>query len=125
MDILQQFEGTVNGTLEPFGRTIINGYIQSLHSFRLFLYYLIQKYILFKDFDFFARTQTDTLCNHIENYISQQGCTLTYLNLKIQTWFPYNIQIYLNGREYLSSSPHIAIIWGAFSYAWIFYTLLL
>lgn len=22
--------------------------------------------------------------------------------LKIQTWFPYNVQIYLNGREYLS-----------------------
>ena len=22
--------------------------------------------------------------------------------LKIQTWFPYNVQIYINGREYLS-----------------------
>lgn len=178
MDILKQFGEKINGTLETFDRVIINGYIQPLHSFRLFLYYLIQKNVLLKDFDSFARTQTNTLCNHIENYISQQGSTLTYLNsgqidkgesarqvyesspdrvglicafsvvepcktmtvkpnrdtkklevvsrttkckhyyfyyndeefgwmfLKIQTWFPYNVQIYLNGREYLSRLLH-------------------
>ena len=174
MDILKQFAGKINGTLETFDRVIINGYIQPLHSFRLFLYYLIQKNVLLKDFDSFARLQTDTLCDHIENYIRGQGCTLTYLNsgqadkggiarqvyqqspdrtglicafsvvepcramtvkpnrdtkrlevasrqtkckhyyfyyndeefgwmfLKLQTWFPYNIQAYLNGHEYLS-----------------------
>ena len=174
MNILKQFEGKINGTLETFDRVIINGYIQCLHSFRLFLYYLIQKNVLLKDFDTFARGQTDSLCSHIEAYIKEQGCTLTYLTsgqddkgalarksfeqtpdrtglicafsvvepcktmtvkpnraskklevtsrttkckhyyfyyndeefgwmfLKIQTWFPYNIQIYLNGREYLS-----------------------
>lgn len=174
MDILKQFEGKINGTLETFDRIIINGYLQQLHSFRLFLYYLIQKKILLKDFNSFATQQTDILCNHIETYIQEQGCTLTYLNsgqtdkgefarqcygqvpgrtglicafsvvepcktmtvkpnratkklevtsrstrckhyyfyyndeefgwmfLKIQTWFPYNVQIYLNGREYLS-----------------------
>ena len=80
MDILRQFDGKINGTLETFDRIIINGYIQPLHSFRLFLNYLIQKNILLKDFDSFARTQTDALRGHIENYISQQGCTLTYLN---------------------------------------------
>ena len=80
MDILNQFDGKINGTLDTFDRIIINGYIQPLHSFRLFLYYLIQKNILLKDFDSFARTQTDTLCCHIENYIRQQGCTLAYLN---------------------------------------------
>ena len=174
MDILKQFDGKINGVLETFDRVIINGYIQPLHSFRLFLYYLIQKNVLLKDFDSFARVQTDSLCTYIENYINDQGCVLTYLNpgqtdkgelakqslkqfpdktglicafsvvepcktmtvkpnrsskklevtsrttkckhyyfyyndeefgwlfLKIQTWFPYNIQIYLNGREYLS-----------------------
>ena len=45
MDILKQFGGKINGTLETFDRIIINGYIQPLHSFRLFLYYLIQKNI--------------------------------------------------------------------------------
>ena len=25
-----------------------------------------------------------------------------WMFLKIQTWFPYNVQIYINGREYLS-----------------------
>lgn len=174
MDILKQFKEKINGTLETFDRIIINGYLQPLHSFRLFLYYLIQKGVLLKDFDSFATQQTDTLCNHIETYIREQGCGLTYLSsgktdkgelarqcqeqspdrtglicafsvvelcktmtvkpnratkklevtsrntkcrhyyfyyndeefgwmfLKIQTWFPYNVQIYLNGREYLS-----------------------
>ena len=174
MDILKQFEGKINGTLETFDRVIINGYIKPLHSSRLFLFYLIQKNVLLKDFDSFARAQADSLCSHIESYIDGQGCPLTYLAsgqedkgelarksfektpdrtglvcafsvvepcktmtvkpnrsskklevtsrttkckhyyfyyngeefgwmfLKIQTWFPYNIQVYLNGREYLS-----------------------
>ena len=76
MDILKQFEGKINGTLETFDRIIINGYLQRLHSFRLFLYYLIQKEVLLKDFNSFAVQQTDILCNHIETYIRGQGCTL-------------------------------------------------
>lgn len=79
MDILNQFEGKISGTLETFDRVIINGYIQCLHSFRLFLYYLIQKNVLLKDFDAFAKSQTDSLCSHIESYINEQGCPLTYL----------------------------------------------
>lgn len=174
MDILKQFNGKINGVLETFDRVIINGYIQPFHNFRLFLYYLIQKNVLLKDFDSFARQQTDTLCSHIETYIRNNDSPLTYLNsgqidkgelarrvylekpdkeglvcafsavepcktitvkpnretkklevtfrttkckhyyfyyndtefgwmfLRIQTWFPYNVQIYLNGREYLS-----------------------
>lgn len=174
MDILKQLDGKINGTLETFDRVIINGYLQHLHNFRLFLYYLIQKNILLKDFDSFAKKQTDTLCSHIESYIQDQGSSLEYLNsgqidkgelarqryeqdpdktglvcafsavepcktitvkpnhntkhsevtsrttkckhcyfyyndeefgwmfLRIQTWFPYNVQIYLNGHEYLS-----------------------
>ncbi len=79
MDILKQLEGKINGALETFDRVIINGYIQPLHSFRLFLFYLIQKNVLLKDFDSFARRQTDPLCPHIESYIKEQGCSLTYL----------------------------------------------
>ncbi len=57
MDILKQFDGKINGTLETFDRLIINGYLQHLHSFRLFLYYLIQKNVLLKDFDSFAKSR--------------------------------------------------------------------
>ncbi|RKI37570.1 hypothetical protein D7V86_22695 [bacterium D16-51] len=53
MDILKQFEGKINGTFETFDH-IINGYLQQLHNFRLFLYYLIQKNVLPKDFNPFA-----------------------------------------------------------------------
>ena len=49
MDILKQFDGKINGTLETFDRVIINGYIQPLQNYRLFLYYLIQKNVLKRD----------------------------------------------------------------------------
>lgn len=51
MDILKQFKGKINGALETFDRLIliINGYLRQLHSFRLFLYYLIQKKIVCED----------------------------------------------------------------------------
>ena len=159
---------------ETFDRIIINGYILQLCNYRQFLFYLIQNSIKLKDFDKFALSQTETLCNHIDKYIKQNNCETIYLNsgkidkneivmdelnknenktglitalsvveicntmtvkpnkqiqklevtqrptkckhyyfyyndeefglmyLKIQTWFPYNVQIYINGHEYLS-----------------------
>ena len=57
MDILKQFVGKINRTLETFGRVMINSYLQQLHNFRLFLYYLIQKNVLLKDFDSFAKSR--------------------------------------------------------------------
>ncbi len=69
MDILKQFAGKINGTLETFDRVIINGYLQPLHSFQLFLYYLIQNNVLLKDFQSFATQQTATLCHFVESYI--------------------------------------------------------
>ena len=159
---------------ETFDRIIINGYILQLCNYRQFLFYLIQNSIKLKDFDKFALSQTESLCNHIDKYIKQNNCETIYLNsgkidkneivmdelnknenktglitalsvveicntmtvkpnkqiqklevtqrptkckhyyfyyndeefglmyLKIQTWFPYNVQIYINGHEYLS-----------------------
>ena len=153
---------------------IINGYLLNLCNYRQFLYYLIQNNIKLKDFDKFALTQTESLCNNIESYVKKNNAEIHYLNsgkinkdefvqnifdskenkdglitalstveicntmtvkpnhetqllevtsrptkckhyyfyyndsefgwmyLKIQTWFPYNVQIYINGREYLS-----------------------
>jgi len=39
-------------------------------------------------------------CKHYYFYYNDKEFGLMYL--KIQTWFPYNVQIYINGREYLS-----------------------
>ena len=174
MNILEQNKEKINGILETFDRMIINGYILQLCNYRQFLYYLIQNNIKLKDFDKFALSQTEILCNHIDEYIKDNECEAIYLNsgkidkneivmneleknnnkiglitalsvveicntmtvkpnnetqkleviqkptkckhyyfyynddefglmyLKIQTWFPYNVQIYINGREYLS-----------------------
>ena len=169
MNILEQNKEKINGILETFDRMIINGYILQLCNYRQFLYYLIQNDIKLKDFDKFALSQTEILCNHIDKYIKDNNCKTIYLNsgkidkneivmnelnkkdnktglitvlsavevcntmtvkpnketqklevtqkhyyfyynddefglmyLKIQTWFPYNVQIYINGREYLS-----------------------
>jgi len=41
-----------------------------------------------------------TKCKHY--YLYYNDFEFGKMFLKIQTWFPYNIQIYINGREYLS-----------------------
>ncbi len=45
-------------------------------------------------------TSRPTKCKHYYFYYNDIEFGLMYL--KIQTWFPYNVQIYINGREYLS-----------------------
>lgn len=45
-------------------------------------------------------TSKPTKCKHYYFYYNDSEFGLMYL--KIQTWFPYNVQIYINGREYLS-----------------------
>ena len=174
MNILEQNKEKINGILETFDRIIINGYILQLCNCHQFLFYLIQNNIKLKDFDKFALSQTESLCNHIDKYIKQNNYETIYINsgkidkneivmnelnknenktglitalsvveicntmtvkpnkqiqklevtqrptkckhyyfyyndeefglmyLKIQTWFPYNVQIYINGHEYLS-----------------------
>lgn len=81
MDILKQFEGKINSTLETFGRVMINSYLQQLHNFRLFLYYLIQKNVLLKDFDSFAKKQTDTLCSYRLINVADYSSVLNGYNL--------------------------------------------
>ena len=65
---------------ETFDRIIINGYILQLCNYRQFLFYLIQNSIKLKDFDKFALSQTESLCNHIDKYIKQNNCETIYLN---------------------------------------------
>ena len=174
MNIIEQNQEKINGILSTFDRVIINGYLLNLCNYRQFLYYLIQSKVKLKEFDTFATSQTNSLCNHIDEYIKSNNCETIHLNsgkidkneivrdkleknpdkvglivalsaveicntmtvkpnhesqklevtsrptkckhyyfyyndsefglmyLKIQTWFPYNVQIYINGREYLS-----------------------
>lgn len=45
-------------------------------------------------------TSRPTKCKHYYFYYNDEEFGWMYL--KIQTWFPYNVQIYINGREYLS-----------------------
>ena len=45
-------------------------------------------------------TSRSTKCKHYYFYFNDEEFGLMFL--KIQTWFPYNVQIYINGREYLS-----------------------
>ena len=45
-------------------------------------------------------TSRPAKCKHYYFYYNDKEFGLMYL--KIQTWFPYNVQIYINGREYLS-----------------------
>lgn len=45
-------------------------------------------------------TSRPTKCKHYYFYYNDEEFGFMYL--KIQTWFPYNVQIYINGREYCS-----------------------
>ena len=45
-------------------------------------------------------TSRSTKCKHYYLYYNDQE--FGWMFIKIQTWFPYNVQIYINGREYLS-----------------------
>ena len=45
-------------------------------------------------------TSRSTKCKHYYFYFNDEE--FGWMFLKIQTWFPYNVQIYINGREYLS-----------------------
>ena len=45
-------------------------------------------------------TIRSTKCKHYYLYYNDSEFGLMFL--KIQTWFPYNVQIYINGREYCS-----------------------
>ena len=174
MNIIEQNKDKINGVFETFDRMIINGYLMNLGNYNQFSYFLHENNVLLKDFDKFAKEQTDSLCQHIESYVHNNEAQIIYLNsgkidkdkaareifdknpekvglitcfsaveicntmtvkpnhesrklevtsrptkckhyyfyyndeefgwmfLKIQTWFPYNVQIYINGREYCS-----------------------
>ena len=80
MNIIEQNKEKINGILETFDRMIINGYILQLCNYRQFLYYLIENNIKLKDFDKFALSQTESLCNHIDEYIKNNNCKTIYLN---------------------------------------------
>jgi len=45
-------------------------------------------------------TSRPTKCKHYYFYYNDEE--FGWMFLKIQTWFPYNVQVYINGREYLS-----------------------
>jgi len=45
-------------------------------------------------------TNRPTKCKHYYFYYKDEE--FGWMFLKIQTWFPYNVQIYMNGREYMS-----------------------
>ncbi len=45
-------------------------------------------------------TSRPTKCKHYYFYYNDEE--FGWMFIKIQTWFPYNVQIYINGREYLS-----------------------
>jgi len=45
-------------------------------------------------------TNRPTKCKHYYFYYNDEE--FGFMFIKIQTWFPYNVQIYINGREYAS-----------------------
>lgn len=80
MNIIEQNKEKINDILETFDRMIINGYFLNLCNYRHFLYYLIRNNVKLVDYDKFAQKETETLCNHIDNYIKSNNVETIYLN---------------------------------------------
>ena len=170
MNLLNQFSEKINGKFTSFDRIIINGYLRGLININSFSFYLYQQGIYAYNFKAFAEAQTKELCEHIESFVKDNGCSTEYLTsskiskdelvndcfsknpnkkgliaafsivesckvitvkskssefisrptkckhyylyfnddvfgrmfIRIQTWFPYNVEIYINGHEYLA-----------------------
>ena len=79
MNIIEKYEEKINGVLETFDRMIINGYILQLCNYRQFLFYLIQNNVKLIDFNRFSQEQTESLCGHIDKYISDNDVKLQNL----------------------------------------------
>ena len=73
MNIIEHYSDKINGVLSSFDRIIINGYILSLQNPRQFLFYLISNSVKLLDFHSFAKSQTDSLCLHIDSYAKDCG----------------------------------------------------
>ena len=171
MNILEQYKDKINGTFSFFDRMIIKGHIRQFYSPSGKKHFLSHNDILLKDFSSYANTVTGKICEHIENYVKEQGrpsvyltssavskeksameqmklspvdegliCALSvvefcstlqpvkdkgtgllhlsntnrkckyyylyyqdkafgFMHVKIQTWFPFQVQVYINGRE--------------------------
>lgn len=72
-----------------------------------------------KDSQMLEVTSRPTKCKHYYFYYNDEE--FGWMFLKIQTWFPYNVQIYINGREYLSrllskNSIPYEMYYNSFSY---------
>ena len=63
MDILNNFDGKINGVLQTFDRMLINGYLSHLFNYNKFLYYLIQNDVKLKYFKAYPGCLTKTASN--------------------------------------------------------------
>jgi hypothetical protein len=175
MNILDQYQGKINGVFSFFDRMIFKGYIIQFYSTSGKKHFLSHNNILLKDFASYAHNITQQLCDYIQHYTIEQNrsviylaspkvskeqtalkererlavkegliCTIStvetcstlqaignketqklelknvnrkckyyylyyqdkifgFMHAKIQTWFPFQMQIYINGREMMKS----------------------
>ena len=60
------------------------------------------RYNPFTEVRFNRAVDSVTPCKHLYFYFDDEE--LGFMNIRLQTWFPYHIQVCLNGREWLRRS---------------------
>jgi hypothetical protein len=94
------------GVLSGFDRLVFRGRLQRLSYTEGLKSYLNSAGVLLKDFGRYAEKHALELrarprkCLHLYHYPAHPQ--FGFLHARIQTWFPFAVQICLNGREWLS-----------------------
>ena len=176
---LSKYQDVITGTLATFDRIIFKGHLLKFFPKGAFAHFLFQQNVLLKDFGTYAKSKTDELKAHLEQFAAEAGRPLIYLNkastarqgnskedqaravaardgittglicifsvvepchafgirsnrathklevvreyrkclhyylyyfdpelgflhIRLQSWFPFEIQVYINGREWLA-----------------------
>ena len=77
-NILEQYNGKINGVFSFFDRMILTGYIRSF--FNAMLYFLSEENILLKDYGDYAQKVTADIKQHVSHYTESLSRPLVYLN---------------------------------------------
>jgi hypothetical protein len=96
--LIARLAKAVKGVLSGFDRIVFKGSILPLGYEEGAMSFLRGRRVLNRDYKQWMQTQTDALVKAVDQYAREQS---GWMHIRLQTWFPYHIQVAMNGREWL------------------------
>src|SRR5207247_2033459 len=99
-EFIRKYEDRIHGALSCFDRMLFRGYLPIMSGWAMagFLDRLHQDFSSLKQF--LLENSERLKCLHLYFYFMDRHFGL--IHVRIQTWFPMPIQVYLNGHEWLA-----------------------